>query len=593
MPKHGRHRRGGRATPKGTQPARAASFGGFAPAPEEPDLLRDVRRALRSGEPLDVLAQVSSLLTVVDPRQRRSFGPRADEEPSVTRDELVGSFLDVPCVETSALLAVIAELAGDEVLRARIRRELDQRRDRLPEWLDRLGEMEIDRAAEMVHVLGDGDNIDLAIRLPGGHDLTFVVYIDHNLGTLVKDAFVVPESFDALIALTREKVDDPDTEFRPLGLADARVRIADAIELHAMTVPPFESDTWPACRPLLEWVLDRLPQGGAGYQRPEWSEQDLDALTERFFASSFGAPLDDADYRGMLDSVLWFGTGYGPGDPLRWSPVAIEIILDDWIPRKIVADAKYLSKAPALLRAFVRYCHAERGIRAELTSETLAAIDYWEPEYQDKIRSPRPQGPEALLVAMGVLDPDGPWDALLEFDDESYLRGLLLRAAGDEEALATLDDRPLPDEPFDWAGIPEDIHDKVAEVVAQCDSCCDEMLDVEYRTACRRLLARAASGDPNVFRRRGRAETAAAAICWAVGRDNDLFTPAGGGLLVRDLLAHFGLQQGSVSQRAATLTKAAGFERSWPAWDVRLGAPELLVSRRRRMILVLRDSLES
>jgi hypothetical protein len=76
-----------------------------------------------------------------------------------------------------------------------------------------------------------------------------------------------------------------------------------------------------------------------------------------------------------------------------------------------------------------------------------------------------------------------------------------------------LDDAPLPDEPFDWTGIPDDFHDKVAEVLALCDRCCDELLDVEYRTACRRLLARSAAGDPAVFRRRAGSGTAAAAIC--------------------------------------------------------------------------------
>ena len=39
----------------------------------------------------------------------------------------------------------------------------------------------------------------------------------------------------------------------------------------------------------------------------------------------------------MLSSLLWFGSGYGPGDPLRWSPTAVEILMLDWIPRKILA----------------------------------------------------------------------------------------------------------------------------------------------------------------------------------------------------------------------------------------------------------------
>ena len=82
----------------------------------------------------------------------------------------------------------------------------------------------------------------------------------------------------------------------------------------------------------------------------------------------------------------------------------MEILLADWIPRKIVAGPGYLIKAPALLRAFIRFCYAERGIRPALTEQTLAAVGKYEPDYQRVIRSPRPQGPMALLAAMGVLE---------------------------------------------------------------------------------------------------------------------------------------------------------------------------------------------
>ena len=557
--------------------------------------MHNVGRKLRSGEPLELLAEVSSLLTLVDPRE---YGlGRRDGEPEWSLRELVDMFLDVERVETSAMLAVIAELTGgDDVLAARIRRELAARRERLPEWLARLGEAEVYAAQEMVHVLGDGDNIHVAVRFAGGAELTAVVYIDHNMGTLVKDAFVVPEAISELEVFMRSKIDDPDTVWRDLDLADARVRITEAIERAAMTVPPFETDTWPVCRPIVEWLTRRMPPGGVGYERPEWTEQDRQELADRFFASPFGAPLDDADHRSLLESVIWFGTDYGPGDPLRWSPVAVEIILEDWIPRKIVADPAYLSKAPGLLRSFVQYSHAERGIRAQLTNDTLAAIDLYEPDYQRTIRSPRPQGPMALLAAMGVVDPDGPWemgdadsDDAFEFDDGAFMRELLREAAGSDDALRDLDDRPLPDQEFDWSGIADDVHDKVGEVLGLTDACCDQLLDVEYRTACRRVLARAVAGDPAVFRRRASTATAAAAVCWIVGKDNNLFSPAGGRMLVKDLMAHFGLAQGGVSQRAETLMKAAGFDPSARRWDLRLGDPELLVSRRRRRIIELRD----
>src|SRR5262249_20351908 len=133
----------------------------------------------------------------------------------------------------------------------------------------------------------------------------------------------------------------------------------------------------------------------------------------------------------------------------------------------------------------------------------------------------------------------------------------LRRAVGGEDALATLDEIPLPDEPFSWGPIPVDIHERVMEVLALLDRCCDERLDVEYRTACRRFLSHAAAEDPEIFRRRGGAETAAGAICWIIGKANELFTAQ---MQVKDLMGCFGIRQGSVSQRSEALLRAIGVD---------------------------------
>jgi hypothetical protein len=445
----------------------------------------------------------------------------------------------------------------------------------------------------MVHVLGDGDDVFVAVHLPGGHHMSVVAYIDHNLGTVVKDAFVVDQPLDQVLTVMRKKVDDPDTTFSDLDPADARARITDAIDSGARTFPPFETDSWPACRPLVEWVVRLLPPGGVGYQRPEWDDEALAGLTEDFWASSFAHGLDDPDYRSLLDDLLWFGSGYGPGDPLRWSPVAVELLLADWIPRKIVADVDYLTKAPTLLRAFIRYCHHQRRIRPSLTTETLAAVDRWEPDYQETIRAPRLQGPEALLAAVGALDPDDDWDTLDEPGAWSeVMLDSLRRAVGGDAVLDTLDDHPLPDEEFPWRQVPDAIKGEVTKVLNLCDGCCDELLDVEYRTACRRLLARVATGNPEVFARRARPENSAAAICWIIGKANDLFSHTGGRMLVKDLMAHFGLTQGGASQRASTFLRAAGFNPDqYGGMD--LGSPDFLVSARRRRIIERRDHYRS
>lgn len=306
----------------------------------------------------------------------------------------------------------------------RIRRELSSRSHALPAWIYSLEEVAPYRAVEMVHVLGDGDDVMIGVRLPGGKELTITVYIDHNLGSVVKDAFVVPEPLADLVAFTNEQFGDDavDVTWNDLPLADARVRVTEAIERGAITFPPYESESWPACRPLVEWIVRLLPQGGRGYDRPEWDEHAQEELGKRFLASSFATELHaDEDYAELLESLLWFGCDYGPGDPLHWSPVAVEILLADWIPRKIVAPVAVLEKAPKLLRSFISFAHEERGIRAGLTDETLRAVDRWEPGYQEAIRSDRPQGPMAILDAMGVLESE---DAVSDpTDPEGNKRG--------------------------------------------------------------------------------------------------------------------------------------------------------------------------
>jgi hypothetical protein len=256
----------------------------------------------------------------------------------------------------------------------------------------------------------------------------------------------------------------------------------------------------------------------------------------------------------------------------------VEILLADWIPRKIVADFAYLAKAPAVLRGLIRFSHAERGIRAELTDETLDAVDQWEPEYQATIRSPRLQGPEALLAAVGVLDPEEYLDSV-ELDE-------LRRAVGGARALDELDDAPLPDEPFAEDRVPADVRNRVAEVRELVDRCCDALLDVEQRTAARRLLAAVAEGDPAIFRRRGRAETAAAAICWLVAKANRSL--ARGGLAAQDLLGWFGVR--SASQRSAPMLAAIGVD-PHRLGELELESPVYLTAARRRQLIADRDRL--
>lgn len=549
---------------------------------QEQELFQSLRGALRSGEPLDLLAIVSGLLEVTDPRSRNPF---ASDEQRPGLADLVESFVGTPYAETTAALTALRALVADEVLAARIGRELEDRRHPLPDWLTGLGQARPDPDVWfMTHVQGDGDDYLLGVVLPTGDALSALVYVDHNMGTVVKDAFVVPEPLEDLAIKVGTLMDDPDQSLTRTDPATARAVMEAAIESGARLYPPLTSDSWPMCRPLVEWMLRMLPSGGAAPTRKEWSREETAAIADEFFVSPFGAALDDEDHRSLLESVLWFCTGYVSGDPWRWSPVTVEMLLADWFPRKVIAEAPYLAKLPELVRAYIRYCHHRNGIRSELTTETLAAVDQYEPQYLQLIRSDRQRSmaglAEALLEA----------ERVEHLSDEEIHLEHVAEEVGGVTALMALEAEPLPDEAFDWTGIPADVQPAVQAIVGECDACADAMLDVEHRTAMRRFLARAAGNDPSLFRRKSSPVRGAAAVAWAIATANRTIGSARSPMSGKDLLAHFGIS-GSVSDRARSLIRAAGIDLRLAHGPLRLGDPGLLVSRRRRELVEERDRI--
>lgn len=269
------------------------------------ELLVGIDEALRSTDPLALLTLASGIITTLDPRQQN---PHKLETGQPTRVDLCETFLAAGLRQTDALLKVIGEMVGDDLLRERIRRSVAQRRHAIPGWVVRLGEVRPYRAVELTHVLKDGDNVVVGVALPGRRELSLVIYIDHNLGTVAKDAFVLGAPIDEVMGSWNAVDPMSGAEVNELSLADARARIVESITSGAMTFPPYETDTWLACRLLVEWIVAMMPEEGSGYTRPEWSKRELATLTKSFFASQFGAPLDDEDHRSLLESILWFGT---------------------------------------------------------------------------------------------------------------------------------------------------------------------------------------------------------------------------------------------------------------------------------------------
>jgi len=555
-------------------------------AEDDFDLLGDAEAALTADHPLPMLLLASGLLNLLDPRNDDPFDRSAQpERPPLA--EVLTAFVTSQDAAAAALAWTMAQISGHDLLRTRVVRDLGARSFLLPSWMHQLNRIEIVAAEQITDTVRDGYNIVVQVRL-AGHDLSTITFIDFNMGIIVKDNFLSDQGLEDFNQLWREHANTQHTALEALSPADARARISDAIEHGAMMIPPAESEDWPATRPLLEWIVRQLPEGGTGFLRPEWSEKDREALANRFLASPYGADLDLPEDKSIVGDLIWYRADYGYGDPLRWSPTAIEILMIDWYPRKIVADQRYLRRMPHVLRRFVPFVHAEIGLDQEVTTEALDAIASYENDYQEAISKPRRQGPGAILEALGALDPlehdlsDG--DFLDSGDLKIILLDYLAEQVGGHDLLNALSPEPLPDESFEWGDVPAELYDRVAEVLALCDDCCDQYLDIEHRTAVRRLLHDVATSDPQIFLRRGRVETAAAALCWMVGRANE--TVGWRRLQTQDLMGFFGLTS-PPSTRAYTMRKAIGADMT--RWNTSLASPRYLTGARRQSIIKHRD----
>ncbi|BBZ05417.1 hypothetical protein MCHIJ_48540 [Mycolicibacterium chitae] len=347
--------------------------------PEEVPLVAEVQEALAADHPLHLLALVSTIIEASLPQA--SLLESHEDADSPDLDDLVEGLIGVPVPETTALLGVLAELVDDPELAALCAQEVDHRDDELPAWISELERTSVYRAARMSHVLGDGDDLMLGVRLPGGFEMTCVAHLDHNLHSCVGDAFLVPDSLDAVLAVAEANRTDADLELVEMTLADAGAWLGEGLEATELMYTPSESDTWPACRPLVEWLTYSLPTGGSGYAGRGLGYDEHQDLLDRFFGSLVGMRFATAEHRELLNFCLFEGTG----DPLRFSEVRLTDLLTATPFDGAAVPAGRLRELPDLLRAYVPFAHAQSGLREELTAEALAAIDHGESEYLAQI----------------------------------------------------------------------------------------------------------------------------------------------------------------------------------------------------------------
>lgn len=575
-------------------------------------LIVDLRRRMRDPDPWQLLAFLSTIVEVAD----RAPG---SEDQAVGIAPLVESFIGVDLAETTAALTTLAVLVQDPAIVDDIETELAHRRQPMPLWLRDLEELRVTKA-HLMSAEGDlGANVVLGIEWSGGQGASFLVYVDHTLGTVVRDAFPTPVPIEVVLGqLDDAAPGEAQPTFEELDLAEARSLVEEALEDSDAEVWDPESDTWPAGRPILDWLLGTMPEGGEGWARLDGArdlddlddlDEDASALDELVetlldtrralvdqFTTSTAATLADLDLtrdRDRAALALVVGTA-GPMTEevfLRWTPDRVEDLLFGILPRALLVDEHIARRIPQLLKAFAVWCLGQSNAADRDIVAVRDAVDECGPDYVRLVTSF-----EALRLRDAVkdyasllADPVGIVPVLETnetFDWTEFALDRAAREVGGREALSALDAEPLPDENFDWSVVPDDIRGPVTETVELMDGLAIERFDVEFRTACRRFLAAAISGDPDIFRRRASTAGAAAVVAWLVGRANGIVARGGDGMAAGELWAHFGVKGGG-STRAQTFRRAAGVD-PYAVVDS-LGHPEWLTSATRRQLVRRRD----
>lgn len=288
---------------------------------------------------------------------------RSQQQESLDFEYLLQKFIDDPNPASAFVVALFVELFDDEELQQRYRDALDSHSGPLPRWLTGLKNVDVFKAARISHVLGDFDRLFLGARLVDGREATVEVMIKHFDDSQITDAILLPATIDDAL----DELSDPDLTVVDMSLADARAWIEPALRRSFVIR---DTATWPGCRPLLQWLVSRLPDGGESYEWPAWDPGATKELLDEFFASEDGSAFNRWDHHGVMQDLAESGTG----DPLRWSAARVEHVLDS---SDVVRDhsVKLALQIPSLLRAFIVFAHKRSGVREGLTAEALAVLD--------------------------------------------------------------------------------------------------------------------------------------------------------------------------------------------------------------------------
>jgi hypothetical protein len=237
-----------------------------------------------------------------------------------------------------------------------------------PIWSRTIGRPALVDAWISTDELEDQSNLAAVFAYERQPPHVFVTMVDANFGGLIRKAFVGSNP-DKVREWAR--VSGMSSGLSEQELAD---RLAQGISLCDSLDPPVDDEARPQCHCASPLAAAPAPRR---VETPATSEEvrAQAGRAVRGFARGFRPRGRGEDPRREL--ARWFidfACDYGAGDPLRWSPIAIEILMADWL-RKAILEGDAIV-VPDVLRTFVRFsARHKEGLREDVFIETAGGVD--------------------------------------------------------------------------------------------------------------------------------------------------------------------------------------------------------------------------
>jgi hypothetical protein len=261
-----------------------------------------------------------------------------------------------------------------------------------PPWAQEIGRPEFIDAWMSEDPFGDQRMYLARFRYPDRDPHTVTALYDVNLGGIVKDSFAGYTRRDL-----REIPGAEDMSHRDIEPGAMASEVLTGIGTGDMYIDNDWTDDFKNTRALLaarmRSLVDEPPKVPRDHK--PLPERERQGLIDEYLRSDHATGLGAED--SILHHALVFRCDYSDGDPLRWSPIAVEMFMLDFLPRKATLDAIEIRNLPSVLKAWVRFALEKRGLEERWIRETETAVDRWTTEFRKEVTDPDRFGPAKAI----------------------------------------------------------------------------------------------------------------------------------------------------------------------------------------------------